>query len=114
MDRKVALITGGSTGIGRATALAFANAGARVGVANPHKFMAGEDVVKLIHARGGQALFVPADETKAAEVPGLVTRTVEHFGRLDYAFNTVVWLWSDAATFVTGIALPIGGGSVAQ
>src|SRR5918998_6285453 len=87
MDGKVALITGGSTGIGRATALAFATAGARVVLANPHNVLAGEDLVNLIHERGGQALFVQTDVTKADEVAGLVARTVEHFGRLDYAFN---------------------------
>jgi NAD(P)-dependent dehydrogenase (short-subunit alcohol dehydrogenase family) len=87
MDGKVAMITGGSTGIGRATALAFNNAGARVVLANPHNIEAGEDVVRVIHRRGGQALFVPADVTRAAEVAGLVARTIEHFGRLDYAFN---------------------------
>ena len=54
MDGKVALITGGSTGIGRATALAFATAGARVVLANPHNAMAGEALVNLIHERGGQ------------------------------------------------------------
>src|SRR4051794_32203887 len=87
MNGKVALITGGSTGIGRATALAFADAGARVVIANPHNVLAGEELVKLIHRRGGQALFVQTDVTQASEVAGLVAQTVEHFGRLDYAFN---------------------------
>ncbi len=53
MDGKVASIIGGSTGIGRATALAFAAMGARVVIANPHKVTAGEDLVKLTHARAG-------------------------------------------------------------
>jgi NAD(P)-dependent dehydrogenase (short-subunit alcohol dehydrogenase family) len=87
MGGKVALITGGSTGIGRATALAFADAGARVVLANPHNVAAGEALARLIHERGGQALFVQADVTRADEVAGLVAQTVEHFGRLDYAFN---------------------------
>jgi NAD(P)-dependent dehydrogenase (short-subunit alcohol dehydrogenase family) len=87
MDGKVALITGGSTGIGRATALAFADAGAKVVLANPHSVTAGEELEQLIRERGGQALFVQADVTRADEVAGLVARTVEHFGQLDYAFN---------------------------
>jgi NAD(P)-dependent dehydrogenase (short-subunit alcohol dehydrogenase family) len=87
MDGKVALITGGSTGIGRATALAFADAGARVVLANPHSVEAGEALVRLIHERGGQALFVQTDVSKADEVAGMVAQTIEHFGRLDYAFN---------------------------
>jgi NAD(P)-dependent dehydrogenase (short-subunit alcohol dehydrogenase family) len=87
MDGKVALVTGGSTGIGRATALAFADAGARVVIANAHNVTAGEEVAALIRERGGQALFVQADVTRAKEVADLVARTVEEFGRLDYAVN---------------------------
>lgn len=87
MEGKVALITGGSTGIGRATALAFADAGAKVVLANAHSVAEGEELERLIHSRGGHALFVQADVSRADEVAGLVARTVEHFGRLDYAFN---------------------------
>jgi NAD(P)-dependent dehydrogenase (short-subunit alcohol dehydrogenase family) len=87
MDGKVALITGASTGIGRATALMFADAGAKVVLANPHNVAAGEELERLIRKRGGHALFVPADVTRADDVAGLVARTVEEFGRLDYAFN---------------------------
>lgn len=87
MQGKVTLITGGSTGIGRATALAFAQAGAQVVIANPHNVTAGEALVKQIQAQGGQALFVQTDVTNASEVAGLVAQTVEQYGRLDYAFN---------------------------
>src|SRR5262245_41913287 len=87
MDGKVALITGASTGIGRATALAFADAGARVMLANSRNVAASEELVKLIGQRSGQARFVQTDVSQADAVASLVAQTVEHFGRLDYACN---------------------------
>ena len=87
MAGQVALVTGGSTGIGRATALEFAAAGARVAIANSRNVEAGEAVVKQICERGGEALFVRTDVAAAPEVAVLVAQTVEHFGRLDYACN---------------------------
>jgi NAD(P)-dependent dehydrogenase (short-subunit alcohol dehydrogenase family) len=87
MDGKVALITGASTGIGRATALAFADAGARVVLANSRNVTASEALVKLIEQRGGRALFVQTDVAQVNAVAALIAQTVEHFGRLDYAFN---------------------------
>jgi NAD(P)-dependent dehydrogenase (short-subunit alcohol dehydrogenase family) len=87
MQGKVALITGAATGIGRATALAFADAGARLVLANSRNVTAGEALAKLIEQRGGQALFVQTDVTQASAVATLVAQTVEQFGRLDYAFN---------------------------
>ena len=87
MNGKVALVTGGSTGIGRATALEFAAAGARVALANSRNVDAGQDVVKHIREGGGEALFVQTDVARAPEVAALVDQTVEHFGRLDYACN---------------------------
>jgi|KBSSwiStaDraftv2_1062776.scaffolds.fasta_scaffold07088_4 NAD(P)-dependent dehydrogenase (short-subunit alcohol dehydrogenase family) len=82
----VALVTGGSSGIGRATALAFARDGAKVVVASRRTDQS-EETVHLIEAAGGQALFVRTDMKKPAEIAALVARTVEHFGKLDYAFN---------------------------
>src|ERR1700682_5062805 len=83
---KVALVTGGTSGIGRDTALLFAKAGAKVVVAGRRE-VEGKETVELIRASGGDAMFVKADVSKAAEVDALVQRTVEKFGRLDVAFN---------------------------
>ena len=83
---KVALITGGSSGIGRATALAFAREGARVVIA-ARGVERGNCVVREIEAAGGTAIFVPTDLSVATQVQGLVKKAVEAFGRLDCAFN---------------------------
>jgi len=83
---KVALITGGTGGIGRATAVAFARAGARV-VVTGRRAEEGAKTVELIEAAGGQGLFVPSDITRAADVEAAVQRAVAAFGRLDIAFN---------------------------
>lgn len=85
-EGQVALVTGGSSGIGRAAALAFAAQGARVVVAS-RRAEQSEETVALIRAGGGEAFFVRTDVTQAAEVEALVARTVERHGRLDYAFN---------------------------
>jgi NAD(P)-dependent dehydrogenase (short-subunit alcohol dehydrogenase family) len=86
MKGKVALVTGGSSGIGRATALAFAREGARVAIASRRKSKA-DEVVRAIRNRGGEAIWIPADVTNAAQVRTLLDRTVAAFGGLDYAFN---------------------------
>lgn len=83
---KVALVTGASAGIGRASALAFAREGARVVVADIAA-PGGEETVRLIREAGGEASFVRADVSQAAEVQALVRRTVELYGRLDCAHN---------------------------
>lgn len=83
---KIALITGGSSGIGRATALAFAREGAKVVVAS-RGVEGGEETVRLIKDIGGEAFFVKTDVAKASEVEALVNKVIETYGRLDIAFN---------------------------
>lgn len=85
-DGEVALVTGGSSGIGRATALAFAAEGARVAVASRREADSME-TVRLIEAAGGEAMFVKTDVRHAVEVDAMVTATVNKFGGLNYAFN---------------------------
>src|SRR5580693_1499099 len=86
LEGKVGLVTGGTSGIGRETAVLFAKAGARVVVAGRRE-LEGEKTVELIRAAGGDGLFVKTDVSKASEVDALVRNTAEKFGRLDVAFN---------------------------
>ncbi len=83
---QVALITGATSGIGRGTAIAFAQAGAKVVLAGRRE-EEGAQVVREIEQAGGEALFVRIDVSREADVQALVARTVERFGRLDFAFN---------------------------
>jgi NAD(P)-dependent dehydrogenase (short-subunit alcohol dehydrogenase family) len=86
LQDKVALITGGASGIGRATALLFATVGARVVVVDIDQ-AAGESVTRTIQETGGQAIFIPADVSQAAACRQAVARTVAEFERLDILFN---------------------------
>jgi NAD(P)-dependent dehydrogenase (short-subunit alcohol dehydrogenase family) len=86
MASPVVLITGALTGIGRATAEAFAREGARVVVSGRHDD-AGRTLVGELTALGAEAEFVRADVRREEDVRGLVDRTIEHFGRLDVAVN---------------------------
>lgn len=83
---KVVLITGGTSGIGKATALAFAREGAKV-VLSGRREVEGAAVVDEIAKAGGTAHFVPADVAKETDVKRLVDATVAKYGRLDVAFN---------------------------
>ncbi len=85
-EGKVALITGGSSGIGRATALQFAAEGAKVVIADVN-VEGGEETVRTIKAAGGEAIFVKTDVAQANKVKELVNKTVQVYGRLDCAFN---------------------------
>jgi NAD(P)-dependent dehydrogenase (short-subunit alcohol dehydrogenase family) len=83
---KVALVTGGTSGIGRATAIAYAQQQAKVVVVG-RRMDEGEETVRLIQEAGGEAIFVQADVTKEADVEAMVDKAVSVFGRLDIAFN---------------------------
>ncbi len=85
-EGKVALVTGAGSGIGRATALVFAREGAKV-VVSDIVVEGGQETVQQIEAAGGEAIFVKADVSQAADVEALITQTVETYGRLDCAFN---------------------------
>ena len=86
MKGKVALITGGTAGIGRTTALAFAREGAKVALSGRRE-KEGNEVVAEIKALGGEAIFIKTDIAQDAEVKAMVEQTIAAFGRLDYAFN---------------------------
>ncbi|MGD0966396.1 MAG: SDR family oxidoreductase [Candidatus Acidiferrales bacterium] len=86
LEGKVALVTGGTSGIGREAAVLFAEAGAQVVVAGRRE-LEGNETIELVRAAGGKGLFVKADVSKAAEVDTLIQKAVAGFGRLDIAFN---------------------------
>jgi len=86
LENKVALVTGGASGIGRATALIFAREGAIV-VAADLVAEGGEATVQAIKKAGGDAAFVKCDVSKASDVEALIKKTVATYGRLDCAFN---------------------------
>ena len=85
-DQKVAIITGGSSGIGRATAITLAKDGVKVTVA-ARRAKEGEETVQLVKEAGGEGIFVRTDVTKEDDVKSFVEDTVKVYGRLDYAFN---------------------------
>ncbi|MCI0801437.1 MAG: SDR family oxidoreductase [Chloroflexi bacterium] len=86
LDGKTALVTGGGSGIGRATSLAYAQEGARVVVADVN-VEGGEETVQLIKEAGGEAILVHADVAKPEDTQAMVAQAVEAFGSLDCAFN---------------------------
>lgn len=92
---KIVLVTGGGSGIGQATALAFAREGAKVVVTDVDK-EGGQATVNAIRKAGGETMFIAADVSKSADVQAMIKQSVELYGRLDCAFNNA------------GIAGPLG------
>jgi NAD(P)-dependent dehydrogenase (short-subunit alcohol dehydrogenase family) len=86
LEGRVALVTGGATGIGKACALALAREGARV-IISGRREHAGEAAIEEIRAAGGEARFVRADVGRRADVESLIAQTVAAYGQLDFAVN---------------------------
>lgn len=86
-DGKVAVVTGGASGIGRVAAQMFAQEGAKVVVATGRNIAGLQETVKLIKDAGGEAGHVCCDVTKATDVEAMIDETVKRYGRLDFAFN---------------------------
>jgi len=86
LEDKVSLVTGGSSGIGRATAIRLAQEGAKVVIA-ARRSSEGQKVVEMIRKAGGDGLFVQTDVSRASQVEAVVDKTIEAFGKLDCAFN---------------------------
>src|SRR5262245_7034419 len=86
LDGKVALVTGGASRIGRATALAFAREGAKLIIADMNAD-GGHQTVHMITENGGEATFVQVDVTSASAVEAMIAKTVETYRRLDCAYN---------------------------
>ena len=86
LDGKVALITGAGSGIGRASALLFAKEGAKVAVADRVP-KGGQETVAMIKKAKGEAIFVEADVSKAADVEKMIKKTVDTYGRIDILYN---------------------------
>src|SRR2546429_2927690 len=97
---KVALVTGGTSGIGKATAIEFARAGAKV-VLTGRREKEGAQVVAEIKKLGGDAAFVRADVSKDADVKAMIDFTVGKFGRLDVAFNNAGVEWKGPLNHAT-------------
>ncbi|MEH2299716.1 MAG: SDR family oxidoreductase [Nostoc sp.] len=86
LENKVALVTGGTSGIGRTTAIAFGAAGAKV-VFSGRRDQEGEETAALIRDAGAECLFVKSDVSSEADVNALVQKTISTYGKLDCAFN---------------------------
>lgn len=86
-EGKVAIVTGGSSGIGKITAIQFAREGAKVVIATDKNLKGAEETVMTIKEEGGEAIFVQCDVSKTEDVKRLVEKTVEAYGTVHFAFN---------------------------
>ena len=98
---KIALVTGGSSGIGRATAIVFARNGAKVVVADINTGE-GQETVDMVIKAGGEATFVKTDVSKDQDVQAMIKKAVETYGRLDYAHNNAGILYRGPEANTTG------------
>jgi len=89
---KVAIITGGSSGIGRATAILFGREGAKVIVTADRNVEGGNETVRLVKVAGGEAMFVKADVAKEEDAQRTVKIAVDKYGRLDILVNNAGWV----------------------
>lgn len=97
LDYKVAIITGASSGIGKAAAILFASEGAKVVVASRRR-EAGEEAIKVIKEAGGETMYIMTDVSKARDVEELVRITVDTYGRLDILYNNAAIVHGPAST----------------
>jgi NAD(P)-dependent dehydrogenase (short-subunit alcohol dehydrogenase family) len=95
LNGKVALITGGDSGIGRAVAVLFAREGAKVAIAFLNETEDAEETRRLIEAEGSEALLLPGDIGDSGRARAIVERTVERFGALDILVNNAAQQWLD-------------------
>ncbi len=100
LEGKVAIVTGGTSGIGRASAIELAKAGAKV-VVSGRREKEGQETVQLIQKAGGTSLFVKVDITKESDIAQMVKKTLDTYGRLDIAFNNAGILAHGPITQVT-------------
>lgn len=98
---KVALVTGGATGMGRATAQEFASLGAKVAVVTGSNVKGGQETVQLIEEQGGEAAFFQCNISKESDVEAMVAAVVAKWGRIDCAFN-------NAGVGPDGVRIPYG------
>ena len=94
VEGKVALVTGGASGIGRATALTFAREGAKLVIADMNE-EGGQQTVHMITENGGEATFIQVDVTSASTVEAMISKTVEIYGRLVRCVLAMSWLYPD-------------------
>ena len=86
LRNKIAIVTGGSSGIGKASSILFAKEGAKIIVADIND-KAGEDVARMIKEKSGEATFVHCDVTKENQARDLISKAVEKYSRLDVLYN---------------------------
>lgn len=101
ISNRVAVVTGGATGMGRITSIELAKAGAKVVVTTGHNITGAEDTVKIIRENGGEAIFVKCDVSDEDQVKNMVKVAVEKYGSLDLAFN-------NAGVGPDGVRFPFG------
>src|SRR5437588_10322219 len=99
LQGRVALITGGASGIGRATALVFTRAGAEVSIADLNE-TAGEALLQEIREKGGKAVFETADVSRVADCKSVVDRVLREFGGINILFNNFGIIRLDSVTAI--------------